>query len=264
MAYSELLSKEWCELIFYGRNKAYGAYAIRKTTGSRYARAFIIVAIVLLIIVGGFVAYNIQQNESIERIRVSFSELQNFKAINVNQPNETIYKPANTRTTAVIDVKTPASTTEIETTPSEKSSPFITETENLVTAENTLVNEIVTKDTVPVDTIIKPKEYSLLPTDVVEQMPEFPGGIKALMKWLEENLMYPKDLVDMKIQGEIKVSFWVDAEGNVLEPRVSENGNPQLEQIVLSTIKEMPKWKPGKWKGDPVTVCVTLPIRFQL
>ncbi|MBO5133888.1 MAG: energy transducer TonB [Bacteroidaceae bacterium] len=263
MAYLELLSKEWCELIFYGRNKAYGAYAIRKNTGSRYARAFIIVVIVLLIIVGGFVTYNIQQNESIEKIRVSFSELQNFKAINVNQPNETIYKPANTRVTSVIDVEVPASTTEIETTQLDKSSPFITETENLVTAKNTSVNEIVAKDTIPVTTI-KPKEYSLLPTDVVEQMPEFPGGIKALMKWLEENLMYPEDLVDMKIQGVIEVSFWVDSEGNVLEPRVSKNSTPQLEQIVLSTIKEMPKWKPGKWKGDPVTVCVTLPIRFQL
>lgn len=260
MAYTELLSKEWCELIFEGRNKAYGAYTIRKSTGLRYAKALIIIVMVLLSMVGGFVWYNKYQYESMGEIKIGFSELSDLKAIAVNEFKVPKYK----RVKSLVETQSPIVATEIVDKQLEKYSPLKEGTEMLVYGNDSLLVEEIKKTDSLAQKVLPVKEYSLLPTEVVEQMPEFPGGIKALMKWLDENLEYPEDFVKMKIQGDVEVSFAVDPNGNIVDPKVLNANDLNLEKIVLSTIKKMPKWKPGTWKGESVTVCITIPIRFQL
>ena len=62
----------------------------------------------------------------------------------------------------------------------------------------------------------------------------------------------------------MSVSFYVDAEGNVFNPEITEEAPIEFKQSVLRAFEKMPKWNPGKWKGNPVTVCITLPIYFQI
>lgn len=100
--------------------------------------------------------------------------------------------------------------------------------------------------------------------EVVEKMPEYPGGMSAMMAFIGRNIKYPAAAQKAKIQGRVVIQFVVDKEGNVTSPRVIRSADPLLdaEAIRLTTI--MPKWKPGMQKGQAVNVKYTVPIMFRL
>lgn len=100
--------------------------------------------------------------------------------------------------------------------------------------------------------------------DVVEQMPQFPGGMPALMKWLQDNMKYPKEAQDAKQQGRVIVSFVVEKDGSITNVRVVKSVAPALDEEAIRVVKAMPKWNPGMQNGEPVRVNYTVPISFQL
>ena len=100
--------------------------------------------------------------------------------------------------------------------------------------------------------------------DVVEQMPEFPGGMPAMIEFLQTNLNYPKDAKKQNVGGRILVMFVVEADGSISNVRVAKKIFPSLDAEALRVVKAMPKWNPGKEKGKPVRVNFTLPIVFSL
>jgi len=100
--------------------------------------------------------------------------------------------------------------------------------------------------------------------DVVEEMPEYPGGTKAMMDYLMNNIKYPEDAMKKNIEGRVIASFVVDRDGNITEPRVVKSVYPSLDQEALRIVQAMPRWKPGKQSGKTVRVKYTLPIIFKL
>lgn len=100
--------------------------------------------------------------------------------------------------------------------------------------------------------------------DKVDVMPEFKGGQKALMKYLGENIKYPKEAQKDNIGGMVVVSFIIDTKGNINEVKVTKPVNIMLDNEAARVIKEMPKWKPGIHKGKKVSVKYNLPINFAL
>ena len=98
--------------------------------------------------------------------------------------------------------------------------------------------------------------------DVVEQMPEFPGGMPAMIEFLQTNLNYPKDAKKQNVGGRILVMFVVEADGSISNVRVAKKIFPSLDAEALRVVKAMPKWNPGKEKGKPVRVNFSLPIVF--
>lgn len=100
--------------------------------------------------------------------------------------------------------------------------------------------------------------------DVVEIMPEFPGGSVALFSYLAKSLRYPKDAIDKKIEGRVMVQFIVNRDGSIVEAKVINKVFPSLDAEGLRVVNEMPKWTPGRQKGKPVRVRYTLPIMFSL
>ena len=100
--------------------------------------------------------------------------------------------------------------------------------------------------------------------DVVEEMPEFPGGWSALLNFLATNMKYPKDCQEAGIQGRVVVKFVVDKDGRVTNARVAQPVNPSLDKEALRVINSMPRWAPGKQKGKPVRVTYTVPLMFRL
>lgn len=99
---------------------------------------------------------------------------------------------------------------------------------------------------------------------VVEQMPEFPGGMKELMSFLSKNIKYPKAAQENGIQGRVIVQFVVEKDGTPTEFKVMRSVDPDLDAEALRVMKEMPKWKPGMQKGQVVRVKYTLPVTFKL
>lgn len=100
--------------------------------------------------------------------------------------------------------------------------------------------------------------------DVVEEMPEFPGGWPAVLNFLATNMKYPKDCQKAGIQGRVVVKFVVDKDGRVTNARVAQPVHPSLDKEALRVINSMPRWTPGKQKGKPVRVTYTVPLMFRL
>ncbi len=100
--------------------------------------------------------------------------------------------------------------------------------------------------------------------DVVEQMPEFPGGMPAMIEFLQTNLNYPKDAKKQKVGGRVLVMFVVETDGSMSNVRVAKKVFPSLDAEALRVVKAMPKWNPGKEKGKPVRVNFAIPIVFSL
>ena len=99
---------------------------------------------------------------------------------------------------------------------------------------------------------------------VVENLPEFPGGMNELMKFLQQEVKYPKEAQEKGLQGRVIVQFIVKKDGSIIEPKVVKPVDPLLDAEAVRVVSAMPKWNPGKQRGQAVNVRFTLPICFRL
>ena len=99
---------------------------------------------------------------------------------------------------------------------------------------------------------------------VVEEMPEFPGGMAECLKFLAKNIKYPTIAQENGVQGRVIVQFVVNQDGSIVDPVVVRSVDPYLDKEALRVIKMMPKWKPGKQRGKAVRVKYTVPVTFKL
>ena len=97
-----------------------------------------------------------------------------------------------------------------------------------------------------------------------EEMPKYPGGTEGLMRYLAKNIKYPVDAQKSKTQGRVVVQIIVDKEGRVTSPRIAQSVSPSLDAEAIRVVTGMPRWEPGKNKGEAVAVQYTLPINFKL
>jgi protein TonB len=97
-----------------------------------------------------------------------------------------------------------------------------------------------------------------------EDMPEFPGGMEALMKWLSDNIKYPQLCMMHQIQGKVVGRFIVNKDGTVSDVTIVTSVDPLLDKEALRVLTKMPHWKAGRIKGKPVRVMFTMPILFKL
>ena len=100
--------------------------------------------------------------------------------------------------------------------------------------------------------------------DVVEQMPSFPGGPSALMKYLSENVKYPVVAQENGVQGRVVVSFVVEKDGHITDVKVVRSVDPTLDKEAARVVKSMPSWIPGKQNGSAVRVKYNVPVSFKL
>lgn len=101
--------------------------------------------------------------------------------------------------------------------------------------------------------------------DQVEVKPEFPGGMPALVKYLQENIKYPSAALAEKAQGKAFVRFVVEKDGSITNTEIIKStGNIYLDNEALRVASNMPKWKPGMQQGKPVRVFFMLPVSFKL
>ena len=100
--------------------------------------------------------------------------------------------------------------------------------------------------------------------DVVEKMPEYPGGQAALFEYLQKNVKYPADAEKKKVEGRVLVTFVVNTDGSITDIEVVRKTFPSLDAEAVRVISGMPRWKPGEQKGQKVRVKYTVPLTFRL
>lgn len=108
----------------------------------------------------------------------------------------------------------------------------------------------------------EPEEQQIF--QVVEEMPEFPGGMAECLKFLSKNIKYPTIAQENGVQGRVIVQFVVNRDGSIVDPVVMRSVDPYLDKEALRVIQMMPKWKPGKQRGKAVRVKYTVPVTFKL
>lgn len=97
-----------------------------------------------------------------------------------------------------------------------------------------------------------------------EVMPTFPGGTESLMKFLFQNIKYPKYARENGLEGKVIIKFYVDKEGNIREAEVLNDVDNSLKKEALRIISIMPKWNPALQRGKPVNCYYVLPVTFKL
>ena len=100
--------------------------------------------------------------------------------------------------------------------------------------------------------------------DTVDQMPEYPGGMQAMIEFLQTSMKYPEDAAKQKVEGRVMVQFVVETDGSVSDVHVAKQVFSSLDAEAIRVVQAMPKWTPGKNGGQVVRVKYNLPIVFRM
>ncbi len=280
MAQIDLTRNGWCDLIFEGRNKEYGAYQLRTQTGKRNVKAIITIAIlaalciVVFYIKAGYDAYQAAhaKNESVTELSAlnqpKKKEAKVERKIQVEEKKEVVKEVKSS-----IKFTAPVIKKDAEVKPEEEM-----KTQDQIMQTNTAIGALDVKgnsdqgeilkvtqrvETEPVKAEPKPEVENKV-FDVVEQMPSFPGGPSALMQFLSSNIKYPVVAQENGVQGRVVVSFVVERDGSITDVQVARSVDPSLDREAQRVVKSMPKWIPGKQNGQAVRVKYNVPVAFRL
>lgn len=279
----DLTSKQWCDIVFDGRNKDFGAYVLRQTSKNRHLRAFIYtligVAIVALLAwsylsIAQFIAERSIADEN-EQELVGFQndepeeEEEEQKRIEEQKPEVLPEEVINTqKQTQILIAKDNEVTKKDEVIEQDK----IKEDERAAgkvdfdkgTDDIGKVNK--TKDEVVIVEPKKeePKVEKVYSSADVEQMPQFPGGDAALYSFIQSHLNYPAMAIENGISGRVTVRFKVDKHGKVSNVSVARGKDPDLDKEAVRVVKMLPDFIPAKMNGQAVAVWYNLPVKFQL
>ena len=146
-------------------------------------------------------------------------------------------------------------------------------TQEIPVAGKTQINVTMKEDTEMLDEVVVVAYATDENTDTdtsdtilenAEEMPKYSGGTEGLMRYLAKNIKYPVDAQKSKTQGRVVVQIIIDKEGRVTSPKIVQSVSPSLDAEAIRVITGMPRWEPGKNKGETLAVQYTLPINFKL
>jgi protein TonB len=276
MAKVDLIDNSWTDLVFEGKNQAYGAYVLRKETGKRNVKSLIWVligiAIIFLVVFLNVQIQNaIKQNQTIDT-DVELSKLAQKKETKVER-KEPIKVEVEQKVVEKVKSSVKFTAPEIKKDNEVNPEDEIKSQDDLAKT-NTAIGTFDVKGNDEAEGVVlkaneqaideKPKEEETKVFEVVEQMPEFPGGAAALMKWLSDNIKYPSIAEENGIQGRVICTFVVERDGSVSDVQVARSIDPSLDKEAMRVLKKMPKWIPGRQNGAAVRVKYTVPVTFKL
>jgi protein TonB len=275
MAKIDLIDNGWVDLVFEGKNHAYGAYQLRKNTGKRNVMAILVmfaigVAIAAFVAIKGVVENAMKQDVAIEA-DVELAKLAEKKEAKVEKKEEPkIEKVEVEKVKSSVKFVPPVIKKDSEVKPEEelKSQEELNKTNTAIGAFDVKGNDEAAGEVLKAKEVIAqpepPKEEETKVFDVVEQMPSFPGGPSALMQYLSSNIKYPVVAEENGVQGRVVCTFVVERDGSITDVRVIKSVDPSLDKEAVRVVKSMPKWIPGKQNGSAVRVKYTVPVTFRL
>ncbi len=276
-----LSSREWCDLVFEGKNKDFGAYVIRTESSKRHNKAVLwtlIGSIIFGLLVFGYTKAN-QYFE--ERKLIGSNEQENVLVVMPPKAEEPVQERLEQEKPEVLpeEVLNTIKVTELAIVEDDKvnrEDEIKTQEEQLESlhsagsvdfdegTDNKAVIREFKNEVVVEEKVEKPKEVVEEVFNVVEQMPQFPGGEAALMKFLQSHINYPPMAAENGVQGKVVVQFVVDKTGRVGEVKVVRSVDKDLDREATRVCKSLPKFTPGRQNGHPVSVWYTLPVSFKL
>ena len=275
MARIDLIDKSWSDLVFEGKNQAYGAYQLRRNTGKRNLQSmitmFAIFAAIAAIVIAkvSFDNYMASRNAAIETdVELqNLAEKQEIKQEKKDEPEVEKIEVERVKSSVAFTVPEIKKDNEVKEDQEMKSQDDLAETNTAIGAFTVEGNDETAEVKHVEEKIAEPepvKEEETKVFDVVEQMPSFPGGQGELMAFLSKNIKYPVVAEENGVQGRVVVTFVVEKDGSITDVRVVKSVDPSLDKEAQRVVKSMPKWIPGKQNGSAVRVKYTVPGTFRL
>lgn len=272
-----LNSSEWCDIVFEGKNKEYGAFVLRQTSWKRHLIAFGLVVLFTGIVAALPSIMNTIKAANIEYIG-GIDEPRIIDVINDDSNKEDaiveIKLPELPKFAEMHKFVPPVIVEDIDATNSEDMTTMeeITKTNGFIAAFNNegstdtdaIFKEVATK--IMDDTGGKGKEDpdKIYQTGSIQVNPQFPGGEAEMYSFIKKNLNYPVVDQEMNIQGRVTVRFVVSKTGEITNIQLVKGISPTCDKEAMRVIKNMPRWIPGKQNGEPVSVYFILPVVFRL
>lgn len=276
MSKIDLISNEWTDLVFEGRNQAYGAYKLRKGTAKRNVWALIIVGLAAALLYLGL---------QLQKMAEANKKVENTQAVELAKLN-TEKKEAKVEKKEIIKQEPEKVVEQVKssvkfTAPVIKKDSEVNEEDEIKLDEVQKSDKAVGAFTVEGNdevggAVLKAKEDIAAPEPpkhvveetkifiVVEQMPMYPGGDGALMGYLRDNIHYPTVAAENGVQGRVVVGFVVERDGSITDVKILRGVDPSLDREAMRVVKNMPKWTPGKQNGSAVRVKYQVPVSFRL
>lgn len=263
----DMTSKEWCDIIFEGKNKKYGAYKLR--IESTHRNMIVIIALVtiialpflfmlLVILFTPKEKYDMDLDQVLSEMKPAQNKYKLSAPKMLNMTHKNISKKVGKRAAYTAPVIMPDNKV--------TDSGLSTDGNATKGAESNSVN-------IPADTTgfaNKTTNHNGVNANtdkilfrVIEELPEFPGGATELMKWLTRNIHYPTSAQERNIDGKVVVSFIINKNGTLSDIKIIKSLDPDCDNEVLRVIKKMPRWKPGTEKGKAVRSQYVIPVVFK-
>jgi len=267
-----IFSEEWCDIIFEGRPKEYGAYMLRKLSSNRHRTAITITLIFFLAVftLPGLVKSIIPKSRdvNVEVTNLANIDLEKNKAKDIEPPKIEQEPPQKIKSTIKFTPPVIKDDAEVKDEEIMKTQEEVTDSKLSVSVADVKGNS---EDANAADLADLQQQQNQVveeeasqPYTYVEQMPEFPGGDAARLKFLFNNLKYPIMARESGIQGTVYVTFVVSKTGQISGVSVIRGIGGGCDEEAIRVVKLMPPWIPGRQNGKPVPVQFSLPMRFTL
>lgn len=280
MSKVDIISREWCDLVFEGRNKSYGAYDLRSKAGKRHLFAIIDILIGIAVIAALIFTY-VAASEAIkasmageEEMTTEFSQLKKDEPkkeekkveVQKEEPKPEVQKVA---VKASIAFTVPEIVDHVDETKKMKNQEDLSRSNISIASQDYVgdsknginIDDLRDNQTSGGSTVAPPVEDTKTYT-IVEQMPSFPGGEQALLNYVNSHIKYPAIAQEQEIQGVVRLRFVVLEDGRIGEVQVQKGLEPHCDAEAVRVIKSLPRFIPGKQQGKPVRVWFSLPVRY--
>lgn len=279
MSKVDIISREWCDLVFEGRNKSYGAYELRSKAGKRHLLALIDILIGIAIIAGLLFTYSAAKEAITASMGAETEMVTELSQLKKDEPKKEEKKVEVQREEPQQQVQKVAVKQSIAFTVPEIVDQ-VDETKKLKNQEELSRSNISiasqdyhgdSKDGINIDDLrdnqaaggtSAPQEEEVKVHTIVEVMPTFPGGEPALLKYVNSNIKYPSISQEQDVQGVVLLRFVVLEDGRVGDVVVQKSLDKHCDAEAIRVVKTLPRFIPGKQQGKAVRVWFTLPIRF--
>lgn len=285
MSKIDLISKGWCDIVFEGRNKEYGAYRHRANKGKFQLRAIIIVLLMIAAIVGFIIAKSAVEAALKEGKNMDAEQVTELSELKKDEPKKEEKKKEPEKLEYEKPVEKVAVKSSIQFTV-----PKIVEDEKVDHSKELKTQDEVTKNKFAIasqdyvnetggtginiddlkenqqagGTTVPPKEPEVVDNAIVEVPATYPGGEAALLNFVSKNLVYPAIAQEQELQGVVVLRFKVDVDGSVSTVKVEKSLSRECDQAAADVVKKLHRFVPAKQQGHPVPVWFRLPIRFRI
>ena len=285
MSKVDLASREWCDMVFEGRNKEYGAYRHRANKGKFQLRAIIIVLLMIVAIVGFILAKSAVEAALKEGKNMDAEQITELSELKKDEPKKEEKKKEPEKLEYEKPVEKVAVKSSIQFTV-----PKIVEDEKVDHSKELKTQDEVTKNKFAIasqdyvnetggtginiddlkenqeagGTTVPPKEPEVVDNAIVEVPATYPGGEAALIAFVNKNVVYPAIAQEQELQGVVVLRFKVDVDGSVSAVKVEKSLSRECDQAAADVVRKLHSFVPAKQQGHPVPVWFRLPVRFRI